>query len=87
MRKLELEAIYQLLAKVNTKLDASQLAPDQSLFEFGYDSLDKIGIVIGLEEQYSLSISDSDALQLKSVKNIVDFLNKKKSGVEEASSS
>lgn len=84
MERIKLEAIYQLLAKVNTKLDPSQLAPEQSLFEFGYDSLDKVGIVIALEEQYSLPISDSESLKFNSVKDIVNFLNEKQSVTEDA---
>ena len=69
------EEIYQLLAKVNTQIDPAELKPDQPLSDFGYESLDKIGVLMELEKQYSLSIPDTDSPKLSSVENIISYLN------------
>jgi len=74
MQTVSHEVIYQLLAKINTELNPSLLIPDQPLSKFGYDSLDKIGIVMALEEQYSLRITDTESLKLISVETIVNYV-------------
>lgn len=77
METVNHEAIRQLLASVNTEIDPSLLKPAQMLSDFGYDSLDKIGIVIALEEKYSLPISDTDGLKLVSVEAIMAYINER----------
>jgi len=40
-----------------------------------WDSLGHIKLVLALEKEYSISISDSEAIQLVSVERILSFLN------------
>lgn len=75
MQTVNHESICQLLANVNTDLNPSELAADQPLFEFGYNSLDKIGIVMSLEDKFSLRISDSDSVSLVSIESIAEYVN------------
>lgn len=77
MSTVSQEAIYQMLTKVNSEIDPSSLEPNQALFDFGYDSLDKVGLVLELEAQYSISIPDSDSAKLENIEGIVSYINEK----------
>ena len=44
--------------------------------DLGADSLDVVELIMSLEDNYSISISDDDAAQLTTVAKIVDYLEK-----------
>ncbi len=46
--------------------------------DLGADSLDVVELIMSLEDNYSISISDDDASQLTTVAKIVDYLEKLK---------
>jgi len=46
--------------------------------DLGADSLDAIELVCGLEETFGLTISDEEAMDLKTVKAIVDYIESHK---------
>lgn len=41
------------------------------------DSLDIVEIIMELEETFDISISDEDAVSLKTVKDLMDYIEKK----------
>ena len=41
------------------------------------DSLDIVEIIMELEETFGISISDEDAMTLKTVKDLMDYIEKK----------
>jgi acyl carrier protein len=43
--------------------------------DLGADSLDVVELVMALEEEFGLEISDEDAEKLASVKNAVDYIS------------
>ncbi|MBL0690162.1 MAG: acyl carrier protein [Alphaproteobacteria bacterium] len=45
--------------------------------DLGADSLDTVELVMALEEECKISVSDTEAQELKTVQNIVDFVAKK----------
>jgi acyl carrier protein len=45
--------------------------------ELGADSLDMVELVMGLEDMFDLEISDSDAEQIKTIKDAIDLVEKR----------
>ena len=50
---------------------------DQSLFDLGLDSLDHSAMLLALEEAYRIDIPDEDVDGLKSVNQIVAYLEQR----------
>jgi acyl carrier protein len=56
-------------------LDRSQVAPESSFLEdLGADSLDIVQLIMALEEEYHLEISDEDAEKIRTIQDIVDYI-------------
>ena len=51
---------------------------DSTLEDMGADSLDAVELILALEEEFDLEIPESVALDMKSLRNIVDYIEKNK---------
>ncbi len=63
----------QLSVKVEDLKDDTNIAE-----ELGADSLDLVEILMSLEDEFGISIPDEAIPQIKSIKDIVDFIEKNK---------
>lgn len=45
--------------------------------DLGADSLDMVEMVMAFEEEFNIEIQDEDAEKIKTVKDAVDYINKK----------
>ena len=69
------EKVKAIIAeKLNVDQDEIKL---ESLIvdDLGADSIDLIELIMNLEEEYGISISDEEAVKLKTVGDVVDFIN------------
>lgn len=57
-------------------LDAEKVTSSSTFQELGIDSLDGVNIMFALEEEFGISIPDSIARQMKSVRQVVDDLTR-----------
>ena len=56
-------------------VDEEEVTPDASFVDdLGADSLDVVELVMALEEEFTLEISDEDAEKLTTVKQVIDYI-------------
>lgn len=61
------------------QVDEKQVTMEASFIEdLGADSLDTVELVMDLEEHFGIEIPDEDAEKLKTVKDALDYITKKK---------
>jgi len=57
-------------------VEESQVTPEAKFIDdLGADSLDTVELVMALEEEFDLEISDEEAEKLITVQKVVDYLN------------
>ena len=69
------ETIRDVLAK-QFELDPATITPDTNLIDdIGADSLDVVELIMALEDEFGIKISDEDAVKLDTVGRICDYLD------------
>lgn len=57
-------------------VDLEEVVPEASFVDdLGADSLDLVELIMTMEEEFDIDISDEDAEKLESVKDAIDFIN------------
>jgi len=69
------EKVIQLIAR-EQHLEPGKVTVNSTFEELGIDSLDGVYIMFALEEEFKISIPDSVARQMKSVRQVVDDLTR-----------
>jgi len=69
------ERVKQIVAE-QLGVDEDQVTPDAAFMDdLGADSLDTVELVMALEEEFDIEISDEDAEKIQKVKDAVDYIN------------
>ena len=59
-------------------VDESQVTEDASFIDdLGADSLDTVELIMAFEEEFDVEIPDEDAQKIKTVKDIMDYIESK----------
>ena len=70
-----LEKVQELIAKqLNIPVDTVTI-DKEIVKDLGADSLDVVELLMNLEEEYSVSIPDDEAIKIKTVGDIVTAIN------------
>ncbi len=68
------EKIKEILAK-QLRIDMDTIADDSNIVEdLGADSLDVVEMLMSIEDNLGIIISDDDAAKLKTVRDVADYL-------------
>ncbi len=72
------DRVKEIIAK-ELEVDVKQLAPEAKFIEdLGADSLDIVELVMALEEEYDLEISDEEAEKIRTVGDVVAYIESHK---------
>lgn len=70
------EKVRDMLAK-QLNLPADQIKPESDVVkDLGADSLDVVELLISLEDDYGVSIPEDDIVNVKTVQDIVEMIEK-----------
>jgi acyl carrier protein len=59
-------------------VEIDKLTPDAKFVEdLGADSLDVVELIMGFEEEFNIEIPDEDAEKIKTVGDVLNYLNEK----------
>ncbi len=57
-------------------VDEDQITPEASFIDdLGADSLDTVELVMAFEEEFDVEIPDEDAEKIRTVQDVIDYLN------------
>ena len=69
-----IDEIKQILAK-QLRIDANTIKDNSNIIEdLGADSIDLVELLMTIEEKKGIVVSDDDALKLKTVKDVADYI-------------
>lgn len=73
-QKMVIDEIKQILAK-QLRIDANTINDDSNIIEdLGADSIDLVELLMTIEEKKGIVVSDEDAVKLKTVKDVADYI-------------
>lgn len=75
MTKDEILKKVQEITSEQLGVDESQITPEAKFVDdLGADSLDTVELIMALEEEFNLEISDEEAEKLTTVRKVVDYI-------------
>ncbi len=71
------DKITKIIAE-QLQVDEGQITSDSSFMDdLGADSLDTVELIMALEEEFEIEIPDSDAEQIRTVQDAINYLNER----------
>jgi acyl carrier protein len=71
------EKVMKIIAE-KLSVDLSEVKPEASFVDdLGADSLDLVELIMSMEEEFSVDISDEDAEKIVTVKDAIDYVRQK----------
>lgn len=71
---MAIDEIKQILAK-QLRIDANTINDNSNIIEdLGADSIDLVELLMTIEEKKGIVVSDEDAVKLKTVKDVADYI-------------
>lgn len=72
------ESVKEAIANNVKSVDKDKITLESNLVEdLGADSLDAVEIIMELEEKFNISIADEELSEIKTVKDLVTFIEEK----------
>jgi acyl carrier protein len=72
------EKIKQIICE-QLEVKEADVVPEASFVDdLGADSLDQVELIMALEEEFDISISDDDAEKIATVKDAIEYIEKSK---------
>ncbi len=72
------ETIKELIAKQLNKPVAEVTEDKEVVKDLGADSLDVMEMLMSLEEEYNITVAEDDAVNIKTVGDIINLINSAK---------
>ncbi|KAG9152451.1 hypothetical protein Leryth_015842 [Lithospermum erythrorhizon] len=70
------DKVYEVVKKQLALPSETQLSPATKFTELGADSLDTVEIVMGLEEQFDISVEEENAESITTIQEAADVIEK-----------
>lgn len=68
------EKVYEIIAE-QLGISEDEIQPDASFSDdLGADSLDVVELIMALEEEFEIDVSDADAEKLDNVQKLINYL-------------
>lgn len=71
MNKEILNKLIKIAEEQNIKVDLSKASPEKTLKDLGLDSLGTIGIIVGVENELNIRISDENLGKIKTLGELI----------------
>jgi acyl carrier protein len=72
------ERVREIISE-QLNVSKDEVVPDASFTDdLGADSLDLVELVMALEEEFEIEVSDEDAEKIRKVKDVFDYIDKHK---------
>jgi acyl carrier protein len=76
MKNMSIEDKVKKIIAEKLSVDMEEVIPEASFVDdLGADSLDLVELIMTMEEEFDIDISDEEAEKLETVKNAIDFIH------------
>ena len=70
------EKVVQIIAE-QLGMDSKDITMDTEFDEINADSLELVGVIMAVEQEFGIEVDDEDIEKIKSVEDVVEYINNK----------